>query len=103
MTYAQEHNVSKFDAEVEYARMLLTHNPDGILSYVADSFDFWKFVTDGLDILKELIMSRNGTFVIRPDSGLPEDILCGDANYPVGSPQYKGLIEVLADKFGSRA
>lgn len=77
MAYSQEHNVSLFEAEVVYARMLLKKNPTGILSYVADSFDFWRFVTEGLDLLKEDIMARDGVFVTRPDTGIPEDILCG--------------------------
>lgn len=101
MTYAQQYNVSLFEAEVEYARMLLKANPDGILSYVADSFDFWRFVTEGLEILKPEIMARNGTFVIRPDSGDPEKILCGDLNADVDSPEYLGLVEILTIKFGS--
>lgn len=101
MTYAKEHNVSLFEAEVEYARMLLKANPEGVLSYVADSFDFWRFVTEGLEILKPEIMARNGTFVIRPDSGDPEDILCGDINAEPDTPEYKGLIHILAETFGT--
>lgn len=101
MAYAETHNVSLFEAEVEYARMLIKNNPDGILSYVADSFDFWRFVTEGLTILKPEIMARNGTFVIRPDSGTPEDILCGDCNASITTPEYKGLVAILAQKFGT--
>ena len=99
LIYAKKYNVTKFDAEVEYVRTLLKQNPTGILSYVSDTYDFWRFVTEGLDLLKDEIMARDGTFVIRPDSGTPEDILCGDMNFMEGTPQYKGLIEVLADKF----
>lgn len=76
-TYAEEHGVSYFEAEVEYARKLLRENPTGILSYVADSFDFWKFVEEGLPLLKNDILAREGTFVVRPDSGDPVDVLCG--------------------------
>lgn len=51
--------------------------PSGILSIVSDSWDFWKLVTEYLPELKDVIMSRDGTVVIRPDSGDPVDILCG--------------------------
>lgn len=106
MTYAQEHDCSIFEAEVAYARKLLAENPTGILSYVADSFDFWRFVTEGLDLLKEDIMARDGTFVIRPDSGDPVDVLCGTTEPEFCgdrglSPEQKGLVQILAEKFGT--
>lgn len=51
--------------------------PTGILSLVLDAWDFWKVVTEYLPELKAKIMSREGTLVIRPDSGDPVDIICG--------------------------
>lgn len=119
-TYAEQNKVSYFDAEVAYARKLLKDNPTGILSYVADSFDFWKFVTEGLPLLKDDIMARDGTFVIRPDSGDPVDMLCGCGGYKLNNGLYripnpknskqdieiteaesKGLVQCLADIFGT--
>jgi nicotinamide phosphoribosyltransferase len=74
----KERGISKLEAEVAYIReVLFKAAPTGILSHVSDSFDFWKFVSEGLPMLKEDILSRDGKFVIRPDSGDPVDIICG--------------------------
>lgn len=40
-----------------------------------------------------------GKLVVRPDSGDPADILCGDPYAPSGSPQFKGVIELLWEIF----
>lgn len=95
-----EKGLSKTDAEVEYVKYLFNKRPTGILSHVSDSFDFWSFVTNGLPKLRDDIMSRDGTFVVRPDSGDPVLILCGDPDASEGSAEYKGLIECLWDIFG---
>lgn len=74
----KERGISKLEAEVAYIReVLFKAAPTGILSHVSDSFDFWKFVSEGLPMLKEDILNREGKFVIRPDSGDPVDVLCG--------------------------
>jgi len=52
--------------------------PKGILSIVSDTFDLWKLITEYLSANKDAIMSRDGKLVIRPDSGDPVDIICGD-------------------------
>jgi nicotinamide phosphoribosyltransferase len=81
----------------------------GILSIVADTFDLWKLITEYLPANKEAIMARDGKLVIRPDSGDPVDIICGintkndpDNRYGKlsGTPEYKGVIELLWDIFG---
>ena len=74
--------------------------PKGIFSYVSDTYDFWRVVTEILPSLKDEIMARDGKVVIRPDSGCPIKIICGDQDAPVGSPEYKGLIQCLWDTFG---
>ena len=53
--------------------------PTGILSVVSDTFDLWKLITEYLPALKEQIMARDGKLVIRPDSGNPVDIICGES------------------------
>jgi nicotinamide phosphoribosyltransferase len=64
--------------ELESIRHLMTNvTPTGILSIVSDTWDFWKLVSEYLPELKEEIRARDGTLVIRPDSGDPVDILCG--------------------------
>ena len=74
---AQEKGITKLEAEVDYVRYLMTKVPTGILSHVSDSFDFWKFVSEGLPILKEDILAREGKLVVRPDSGDPVKVLTG--------------------------
>jgi len=101
---ATEHSVMCSNGkETEIAtfnRLITEIYPIGIVSIVSDSWDFWQVVTDYLPQLKDIIMSRNGKVVIRPDSGDPVDIICGDKNAPINSPEYKGLIECLWDTFG---
>jgi len=120
----KERGISKLEAEVAYIReVLFKAAPTGILSHVSDSFDFWKFVSEGLPMLKEDILSRDGKFVIRPDSGDPVDILCGTGGSLLDNGKYrvfsgdpsdkntkykdvdafeaKGLIECLGDLFGT--
>jgi nicotinamide phosphoribosyltransferase len=80
------------------SRLLTEVYPTGILSFVSDSWDFWKVVTYYLPQLKEVIMSRNGKLVVRPDSGDPVDIICGTSSNIIC--EQKGLIECLWDTFG---
>lgn len=76
----------------------------GILSVVSDTFDLWKLITEYLSDpeVKDLIMNRDGKIVIRPDSGNPVDIICGENNeFGKGeSPKDKGVVELLWDIFG---
>jgi len=87
--------------------------PKGILSIVSDTFDLWKLITEYLPANKEAIMARDGKLVIRPDSGDPVDIICGEqvisrdyrdvvenADLDLTHPKYKGVIELLWDIFG---
>jgi nicotinamide phosphoribosyltransferase len=41
-----------------------------------------------------------GKVVVRPDSGDPVLVICGDKSAPVGSPEYKGAIQILWETFG---
>ena len=75
--------------------------PKGILSVVSDTWDLWKVLTDYLPVLKEEVFSRDGKLVIRPDSGEPVDILCGNKREVGGkTPQEKGVVELLWELFG---
>ncbi|QUJ67890.1 nicotinate phosphoribosyltransferase [Photobacterium sp. GJ3] len=84
---ATEHSVTCswiLEGEIEFFRYLMREqSPTGILSVVSDTWDFWKLVTDYLPQLKEEIMAREGTVVIRPDSGDPVKILTGYRMSPV--------------------
>jgi nicotinamide phosphoribosyltransferase len=99
LSISEEKSISKLEAEIEYVRYLMSVVQTGILSHVSDSFDFWKFVTEGLPVLKDEILARNGKLVIRPDSGDPVKVLTGDDN-STNEAERKGLIECLFDIFG---
>ncbi len=98
MIEAEKKGITKLEAEVDYIKYLFTKVPTGIVSHVSDSFDFWSFVTEGLVSLKEEIMKREGTLVVRPDSGDPVAVLCGTGKH--NDAEAKGLIECLWDIFG---
>ncbi len=84
---ATEHSVTCswiMEGEIEFFKYLMKEqSPTGILSVVSDTWDFWTLVTDYLPQLKEEIMARDGTLVIRPDSGEPVKILTGYKASPV--------------------
>jgi nicotinamide phosphoribosyltransferase len=91
--------------EYEMFVYLLKKFPSGILSLVMDTFDLWRAITEYCVKAKDLIMSRDGKLVIRPDSGDPVDILCGNIITPIWDgekylPESKGVIELLWDIFG---
>ncbi len=100
---ATEHSVmcaGGAQTELETFERLLELYPSGIVSVVSDTWDLWKVCTEILPKLKDKIMARDGKLVIRPDSGNPADILCGDPEARRGSPINKGVIELLWDVFG---
>jgi len=78
---ATEHSVTCswiLEGEIEFFRYLMKEqSPTGILSVVSDTWDFWTLVTEYLPELKSEILAREGTLVIRPDSGDPVKILTG--------------------------
>jgi nicotinamide phosphoribosyltransferase len=90
-------------AEAAFIKHLICNvYPEGVVSLVSDTFDFWGLVSEVLPRLKDTILNRNGKIVIRPDSGDPVDIICGTrVQFGVGdAPEEKGLIECLWDIFG---
>lgn len=99
---ATEHSVmcaGGQDGELETIERLITEvYPEGIISIVMDTWDLWKVCTEHLVNLKTAIMSRNGKVVIRPDSGNPELILCGN---PLGKSEEerKGVVRLLWERF----
>lgn len=75
---------SRLAAEKWFLADLISRKfPTGIVSYVADSFDFWAVLTKILPDLKDVIMAREsngvtpGKLVIRPDTGNPVLVVCG--------------------------
>jgi nicotinamide phosphoribosyltransferase len=100
---ATEHSVmcsGSKDGELETFRRLITKvYPEGIVSIVSDTWDLWKVCTEYLPALKDTILQRNGKVVIRPDSGDPVKIICGDPDGKT-EPERKGVVELLWDVFG---
>jgi nicotinamide phosphoribosyltransferase len=101
---ATEHSVMCMggpEGEVETIKRLLTEvYPKGIVSVVSDTWDFWKVLTDILPQLREVVLSREGKLVVRPDSGDPVKIICGDPEAPVNSPARAGAMRILYSVFG---
>lgn len=84
--------------EFEAYKYLITEAcPSGFMSIVSDTYDFWKVVGDILPRLKDDIMKRDGRVVIRPDSGVPEDILCGKKIEEVTKSKYVTDLEVAKE------
>lgn len=103
------------DAEFEVFKRLITEvYPKRIVSIVSDTFNLWKVLTEFLPKLKNEILAREGKVVIRPDSGDPVDILCGEFGFThnendelvytgdnqVTDPKALGVIESLWNTFG---
>jgi nicotinamide phosphoribosyltransferase len=94
-----------------YRRLITEVYPDGFISIVSDTWDLWNTITNILPQLKDEIMARDGKVVIRPDSGDPVDIICGEDRFDSREqfeeqkdleclPEDKGVIELLWDIFG---
>ena len=81
--FATEHSTTTSwskDNEMEFVYQMLLDNPEApIMSFVADSYDVYKFtddVTKKGSKVRELIESRpHQKFVLRPDSGEPIEVL----------------------------
>ncbi|RFM28571.1 nicotinate phosphoribosyltransferase [Deminuibacter soli] len=72
---ATEHSIMTLlgeEGELEMFRHVLQAYPTGVISVVSDSYDIFRACSEywGTE-LKELILNRQGTLVIRPDSGDP--------------------------------
>lgn len=100
---ATEHSVMSAGGEageVETFARLLDLYPAGIVSVVSDTWDYFRVLTKVLPALKQRIMKRDGKLVVRPDSGDPVKIICGDPEAPAGTPENLGTFEVLWRLFG---
>lgn len=88
---ASEHStITSWGREGELAAMenMLDQYPTGLVACVSDSFDIFKACSEYWgEALKEKILSRDGTLVIRPDSGDPVEVVVK-------------CLEILGQKFG---
>lgn len=98
---ATEHSVqcAYGNDEVYINNMITKVVPKGFVSIVSDGYDFWNVIGNILPSLKNTIMARDGKVVIRPDSGDPVHIVCGNPNGDT-ELERKGSVEALWDIFG---
>lgn len=85
--------------QIDAWESLIDRNPNGILSIVADTYDYWEVVDVVLPTLKDKIMSRNGKLVLRPDS-LSEHREFGNEVIRTVPKQIVRTIEALYNTFG---
>lgn len=84
-----------------YKKWISETFPTGIISLVSDTWDLWNVITNYLPKLKDIILARDGKVVIRPDSSpkTPLEIICGDPEAKEGSPENKGVVQLLWEIF----
>ena len=101
---ATEHSVMCMGGEATeldtFRRLITEVYPKGIVSIVSDTWDYWKILTETLVTLRRTILARDGKVVIRPDSGDPVKIICGDPDAILGTPESRGTIQILWEVFG---
>ena len=102
---ASEHSVmcawDDANEDVRAIENMLDTYPSGVVSIVSDTYDLWKTITEYYcGRFKDRIMDRDGKVVIRPDSGDPPNILCGD---PAGESieEQMGVLRLIDRGFGS--
>lgn len=88
---ATEHSIQcGYHNDMKYFKRIITEIvPEGIVSIVSDGYDYWNVIGSVIPTLKEDIMDRNGKTVIRPDSGDPVKIICGNAQ----------IVDLTSDKY----
>jgi nicotinamide phosphoribosyltransferase len=76
------------EREVDAMRNMLVQYPTGLVAVVSDSFDIYRACRDYWGgVLKDEVLARDGTLVIRPDSGDPPAVVCE-------------VLEILWQQFG---
>lgn len=97
---ATEHSVQcVYQNDMRYFEAVIDKHPTGIVSIVADGYDFWDVINRVLPSLKDKIMARDGKVVVRPDSGDPVKIVCGDSEAETQHERV-GAVQRLYDIFG---
>jgi nicotinamide phosphoribosyltransferase len=97
---ATEHSIqSSYGDDLKYFKKMLDIYKKGIVSIVSDGYDYFNVLTNVLPKIRKEILSRDGKVVIRPDSGDPVKIICGDKDGKTIEEQ-KGSIEILYEIFG---
>jgi nicotinamide phosphoribosyltransferase len=88
-----------------YVRLITEVYTSGIAAIVSDTYNLWNVICNFLPKLKDAILARKTSstgippkIVIRPDSGDPVKILCGDPD--ADGPAKQGVIQLLWEIFG---
>lgn len=77
------------DGEADAMANMLRQFPSGTVAVVSDSYNIFKACEDIWgDKLKDMVMGRDGTLVVRPDSGKPEEVVVK-------------VLDILGKKFGA--
>ena len=77
--------------EMDAMENMITQFPAGLVAVVSDSFNIYEACRDIWgDKLRDKVMERNGTLVIRPDSGDPAGVICE-------------ILPILGERFGYAA
>lgn len=75
--------------EADAYRNMLTQYAEGLVAVVSDSYDIYNACENIWGgTLREDVLKRKGTLVVRPDSGEPKDVVLR-------------VVEILGDKFGT--
>lgn len=99
-------NYKLFAEKIAIKHLITKVYPTGVVSLVADTFDFWSVLTNIAPSLKYEILTRIpnafglAKVVFRPDSGDPVKIIVGDCEAEPGTPEFKGAVQVLWEQFG---
>lgn len=104
---ATEHSIqtSFVENDLEYFKSMINKYPKGIVSIVADGYDYWSVLTNVLPQLKNDIMNRQpdamgfNKVVIRPDSGDPVSIICGNEYYTPEVDTYEEAVKHAEEFF----
>jgi nicotinamide phosphoribosyltransferase len=92
-TYGKENEIEA------YKRLITEVYPSGFASIVSDTWDLWEVLDKIIKPLKKEILNRDGRIVVRPDSGDPVEIICGNPNGET-EDERNGVVEILWDIFG---
>lgn len=92
-TYGKENEIEA------YKRLITEVYPTGFASIVSDTWNLWEVLDKIIKPLKKEILNRDGRIVVRPDSGDPVEIICGNINGKT-EDERKGVVEILWDIFG---
>ena len=99
---ATEHSIQSAygkDELASFKHILTEVYPEGYISIVSDTWDLWNVIESVIKPLKDIIMHRQGKFVVRPDSGDPVKVICGDPEGETYAEQC-GVVELLWQIFG---